>query len=103
MRWGAAVRYGLVRTPVRWRRVRLGRILILAPGDGPLQHLEQPLGIEIELARAELKCLATGQHGQACGQLVGTGHAGPFDQDGNNANTPRQGSFDLYPDEVVWV
>src|SRR5215510_4577673 len=93
----------MARTPMRWRYVRPGCILILAPGDGSIQHMEQPLGIEIEPARAELQCLAVGQLGQACGQLVGTGHSGPLHQDRNNADPPCQGSFDLYPDKVVWV
>jgi hypothetical protein len=78
-------------------------ILILAPGDGPFQHPEQPLGIAMEPARAELKCLAAGQRGQACGQFVGTGHSGPFHQDGDNADITCQGRLDLDPDEVVGV
>src|SRR5215813_14690235 len=103
MRRGAAVRYGMVRTFVCWWYVRPGCILILAPGDGPIQHMEQPLGIEIEPARAELQRLAAGQLGQACGQLVGTGHLGPLHQNRDNADPPCQGSLDLDPDEVLWV
>src|SRR5215472_1828228 len=100
MRRGAAVRYGMARTPVCWRYVRPGCILTLAPGDGPIQHMEQPLGIEIEPARAEFQCLAAGQRGETCGQLVGTGHPGPFHQDRDNADVTDQGSFDLDPDKV---
>ena len=87
----------------------LGGLLGLLAGlflrlfNGPFQHPEQPLGTNIEPARAELKCLPARQLGKACRQLVGAGHPGPFHQDGDDADIACQRSFDFQPDEVVGV
>ena len=77
--------------------------LFLRCGDGPVQNLKQPSGIEIEPARAELKCLPTHQLGQARWQLVGTGHPGPFNQNGDDTDITCQRRLDLQPHEVVGV
>lgn len=68
--------------------------------DRPVQHPEQPSDVKMEVARAQLKGLSAYQLGQARWQLVGTGHLGPFNQNGDDADMPCQSCLDLQPHEV---
>lgn len=99
---GARLLYGLMLSS-DCRALGFLASLFLPLGDSPVQHAKQPLDINIEPARAELNCLLARQLGQARRQLIGAGHPGPFDQDGDDADITRQSSFELQPDEVVAI
>src|SRR6266536_2935153 len=72
-------------------------------GEAAVQHPEQPPGVEIEAARAELERLTAHQLGQAGWQLPGTGHPRPVNQDRDDPDVTRQSCLDLQPYEVIWV
>jgi hypothetical protein len=72
-------------------------------GEGPVQLLEQPAGIEVEAAGAQFESLAACQLGKAVRQFVGARHRGPFDEDRDDADMARQGGLDLEAHEVIGV
>jgi len=73
------------------------------PGKGQVQHLEQPAGIELEAAWAQLEGLAAHQPGQAVRQLIDTRHPRLINQDRDDADLARQGRLDLQPHEIIRV
>ena len=58
-------------------------------GECGIEHFQQSAGVEVEPGRAELQGLAAHQPGQAVGQLFGTWHPGPIDQDRDDADVAR--------------
>lgn len=64
-------------------------------GCGVIQHPEEPAEIRVEPVRAELKGLTARQLGEAGRQVIGTGHPGPADQNGDDPDVARQGGLDL--------
>ncbi len=92
------------RLPCRTRSAKApSSCVVRTLGQGPVQHLEQPAGIELEAGRAKLQRLPAVQLDQAVRQLVGIRHPRPIHQDRDHPNLARQGSLDLEPNEIIGV
>jgi hypothetical protein len=82
-----------------------GPIILRCPhvGQGPVQYIEQPAGIELEAGRTKLQRLPAHQLDEAVRQLIGMRHLRAIHQDGDHPDVARQGSFDLQPNEIIGV